>query len=706
MKIMSKTSAFFSIFSVCVLASVPSSSAQEVEAYFKMSIEELMNVEVVSATKTHRKISEAPSTIISITGREMEEMGARTLSDVLKMMTGIQILNRRNGRDMVWIRGVTTGYNTRVLLLIDGSPQREAILGEWSSDEEIQINNIERIEIIRGPGSALYGGNAYAGVISVFTKNEADATKASYRVGSFNTRRLEFYSGKSMGDSKVIVSGNAHETDGHRMARDRKGKETNHRDHVDAKSIQAKFIYKDIRLSVTQNDFVTDYPLYATGRDKPQFYETKNASVDYTMDKDKLSINPKFYYYHTTRFFDNKTRDETGKLVVAHESHLESTTKGFDGQLTVDLFENNTFVTGLSLEQKEAEKYFEEVILQSSEVDSVEYVLGNGELIKVPVALYNLEDRYYFSWLDKDVAMDSKPGPIKTWNYAAYLQNEMRFMENKLSLTLGLRLDKYEGFDAEFSPRVGLVVHPLEGFTIKGLWGRAFKPPTYRQTYMVRMDGKSPGNPDVGPERIRTFEAGLGYNFANNVLASVNYFNNTLTDFIESINYAAYSNSDDKRKISGVEMDLRADYRFRSEYLKSASVFYNYSFVHAIDEIGSQTVDVPSVAKHAANLGVKLRNNWMTVYSGWNFIGKRNQSASYLTGVVGDEYGEKDNKGRYLIWDVNAGFRAFFRLPVKLDVAIHNLLDVEHYNPTYDPDSYYDYTKERRNIALKVTAEL
>jgi outer membrane receptor for ferrienterochelin and colicins len=71
-----------------------------------------------------------------------------------------------------------------------------------------------------------------------------------------------------------------------------------------------------------------------------------------------------------------------------------------------------------------------------------------------------------------------------------------------------------------------------------------------------------------------------------------------------------------------------------------------------------------------------------------------------------DEYKERDNKGSYLIWDINIGFHEFAYLPIKLDLAVHNLLDAEHYNPTYDPDNYYDYTKERRNISLKITAGL
>ena len=706
MKIMSKTRKFLLILSLFFLVSVSVTFAQELEELLDMSMEELMNVEVVSATKTRVRISEAPSTIISITGKEIEQMGARTLSDVLKMMTSIQILNRRNGRDMVWIRGVTTGYNAKILLLIDGIPKREAILGEWSTDEEIQINNIERIEIIRGPGSALYGGNAYAGVISIFTKNEVDVTKASYSMGSFNAERLEFYTGKSIDDFNLIVAGNVYKTDGHKMERDRKGKETNHKDRVDAKNIGAKLIYKDFRLALTQNDFVTDYPLYAIGRDKPQYYEIINGLIDYTIDKENFHINSQLYFNHATRFLDNTTRDETGRLKVAHESPLESLIRGFDGQLTYDWLEGNTLVAGMSLEQKEAEEYFEEFILQSSRVNSVEHILDNGETVNVPVDLYRLEEHYYFSWLNKDLDINSKPGEVETWNYAAYLQDEMRFMEKRLNLTLGLRFDKYEGFDAEFSPRAGLVISPTKKSFIKLLGGRAFKPPTYRQTYMVRIDGKSPGNPDVGPERIATFEAGLGYNFANNILAGVNYFNNTLTDFIESINYAAYSNSNDKRKISGLEIDLRADYKFDLNYLKSVSILSNYSFINAVGEIGSQKVDVPSVAKHSANLGINLKNNWMTLYSGLNFIGRRNKSESYHSSVVVDEYKEKDNKGSYLIWDINLGFYKFTHLPIKLDVTIHNLLDKEHYNPTYDPDKYYDYTKERRNISFKITAEL
>ncbi|MFC1538613.1 TonB-dependent receptor plug domain-containing protein [Candidatus Latescibacterota bacterium] len=679
-----------------------SSFAQDLDKLITLDIEDLMNIEVVSATKTQKKISEAPSTIISITGEEIEEMGARTLSDVLKMVPGVQVLNRRNGRDMIWIRGVTTGYNTKILLQIDGIPYREAIFGEWSPDEEIQLNNIDRIEIIRGPGSALYGGNAYSGVISIFTKDDVDVSDAAVSIGSNNTHHVEFYSGKEVGDSKLIVSGKVYDSDGYKMERDRKGYETEHKDHVNAKNIQAKYINNNFRFSLTKNDFETDYPLYETGKDKLQYYNITNGFADYTLEKNKLTIHPKFYFYHVKHFFDMTTRDTTGKLQAASERHLESMILGFDGQMTYSVSENNTLVSGLFMEHHDAKKYYEENTLATTAVTDIEYIDDNGE----PVELYRIDDYEIYSWLNKDAGITSTPGIVNTVNYAAYVQDEMRFIDDKVNLTVGLRFDEYEGFDAEFSPRAGLVFNPNKELTLKILGGKAFKPPTYRQKYMVRIDGRSPGNPDVGPERITTIETELGYNFKNNIIARINYFNNTLTDFIESVNYATYSNSSDKRKISGIELDVRTDGTSKIDLIDTFSIFTNYSYMDAFDEINSTRVKVPSIARHSANLGIKLRNRWGTLFSGWNFVGKRNKSSSYHNSVKVDDYRIRDNKGSYMIWDVNFGLNAFSHIPFKFDITIHNLLDTEHYNPTYDPDEYYDFHKERRNIMFRITMEM
>ena len=126
----------------------------------------------------------------------------------------------------------------------------------------------------------------------------------------------------------------------------------------------------------------------------------------------------------------------------------------------------------------------------------------------------------------------------------------------------------------------------------------------------------------------------------------------------------------------------------------------------AFDEINSKRVKVPSIAQHSANLSITLKNKWGTIFSGWNFIGKRNESSSYHNAVKVNEFMLRDNKGSYVIWDVNFGLNTLSHLPFKFDITIHNLLDIEHYNPTYDPDEYYDFRKESRNIMFRITMEM
>ena len=245
---------------------------------------------------------------------------------------------------------------------------------------------------------------------------------------------------------------------------------------------------------------------------------------------------------------------------------------------------------------------------------------------------------------------------------------------------------------------------PINKLSIKGLWGTAFKPPTIRQQYSTRIDGKSPGNPNIEPERIRTFETEVNYYMTDNILLKLSYFNNELTNFIHSVDYAAYTNNTKTKQISGLEADFTSNYKINSKYLKILSAFCNYSYVDAIDKSGNEIVEVQSVAKHSGNFGFILANKRMSLYTGINFIGRRNPSDTYHTGVEVEEFIEKDNKGAYQIVDMNFRYN-FQKIPMKLNLAVHNLFDTEHYNPTYDTDKYYDFTKEGRNIALKLIIE-
>ena len=695
-----------SLLLCCFVASHPLMSTN-LDKYFKMDIEELMEVKVLSSTKTQKTISDAPNTILSISADEIEGMGATTLSDILKMLPGFQILNRRNGRDMVWIRGVTTGYNTKVLLVVDGIPQREIIFGEWSSDEEIAVENIEHLEVIRGPGSALYGGNAYAGVISIYTKEKTNQTNVSGYMGNDGAVGLQFYSGKETPNGSLVVFGKVHDQSGYDINRDRKGKETDHTDQLDVENFSFKYLRHRFRIGINHNNFTTDYPLYATGENKIQTYKTSSGFADYEIRLGAFELNPKLYFYHTTHFFDYKQRDETGRLANAHERHLESLIGGLDFQIFWHHNQRHTLLYGFSYEQNKVLQYYEEQTLQSSFVDSIDIELNSDEVLTVPVDLYDVQSHYYLSWLDRNTNPESSPDKIHGFNYAAYVQEEISFFKQRLKCTLGGRLDKYEGFDVEISPRLGLVWDLGKGFYLKSLTGRAFKPPTYRQKYMVHIDGKSPGNPHVEPEIINTIEGELGIDLDKRLLVNLNYYYNDLSDFIESVNYAAYSNSPNTRNIHGFEVNLRTKANCFVGGIESVMFFANYSYTNAHDKIGAETFEVPGIAKHTANLGMNLNiHKIVSIYNGLNIVGSRNASLSYHNSVMDPVFQERDNKKGYAIWDALVQVHHFSRFPVKISAIVHNVLDTEHYNPTYDPDAYYDVTKQKRSIQLRIIVSL
>jgi outer membrane receptor for ferrienterochelin and colicins len=137
-----------------------------------------LNIKVTTASKTEEKLSDAPGVISVVTRDEMERFGARTLKDVLMRMPSFALSSMyMTDRSSVSIRGDQLGVTaSHILLLINGRPVREAIEGGIKSEmyESFPVASIDRIEVIRGPGSVLYGSNAFSGVINVITKKASE----------------------------------------------------------------------------------------------------------------------------------------------------------------------------------------------------------------------------------------------------------------------------------------------------------------------------------------------------------------------------------------------------------------------------------------------------------------------------------------------------------------------------------------------------
>jgi len=118
------------------------------------------------------------------------------------------IQENQAGHQNVWIRGVQQEFNKKILLLIDGVPMRDLYTGNFNIDEMIPLENVEKIEVLNGPGSVLYGTNAFAGTISITTKSKGRSVQVAY--GSFN--RIETYGEYNVGG--LYVSGKYYSSDG------------------------------------------------------------------------------------------------------------------------------------------------------------------------------------------------------------------------------------------------------------------------------------------------------------------------------------------------------------------------------------------------------------------------------------------------------------------------------------------------------------
>jgi outer membrane receptor protein involved in Fe transport len=186
---------------------------------YNMSLEELLHVKIVTASKSEETVRDAPAIVSVVTAKEIESYGASNLAEVLDRVAGLYMIGSfLLTNNMPTIRGETNAHwSTKVLVLINGRPYRDSYLG----GNQVEVFNaypldiVERVEVIRGPGSVLYGTNAFTGVINVILKkSRKNNFQTTTRYGSFNTRQTGISAGVKHKDLVVDASINFYSTDG------------------------------------------------------------------------------------------------------------------------------------------------------------------------------------------------------------------------------------------------------------------------------------------------------------------------------------------------------------------------------------------------------------------------------------------------------------------------------------------------------------
>ena len=438
---------------------------------------------VYGAAKYDQKVNEAPAAVIIITADQIKKYGYRNFAQILDSVPGLFTSNDRN-YGYLGIRGFNRpgDYTSRVLLLIDNHRLNDAIYDEGGSGTEmpIDVDLIDRVEIIKGPGSALYGTNAFFGVINVITKRGRDlkGAEVSGEASSFNTYRSRLsYGNKFSNGLEMLLSGSFSDSEGHREL-----------------SYPA--------FSSINNGIAKD-----ADRDNLYYYTGKLSYGDFTLlgghQWRKKNVPTAAF---GTVFNDNRqnTLDERTylDLVYQHEFVNQLNVKArvyydryyYRAHLPYDYAGTGTPPFTINKDSTEADWWGAELTVTKRLFNSHKVTIGS-----------EYRDQYRLAQSNADIAppttyLDDKRRSILI---AAYLQDEWAITDH-LVLTAGVRHDQYSTFGGTTNPRAGLI-STWDKTTVKLLYGQAFRAPNpYEQFYVTGSTFKA--NADIKPERIKTYE--------------------------------------------------------------------------------------------------------------------------------------------------------------------------------------------------------
>jgi len=666
-----------------LLCSVPPTHAasEEEQAFLSMYF---TPEELEISTRRAIALTKAPAIATVITDREIRNMGARTLIDVLKLVPGMGISITDQGFFRLEVRGTVTGQSEKVLVMIDGHSLNKNHSGSSFPFflDHLSVDNIKKIEIVRGPGSALYGTNAFVAVINIITKSAADVEGGSVSVSgeSFDTRKYNLLAGKTFKNG-LKISGSIDYTKTHGpdllIKRDRLSGTPFTRAPGDAETrfegtgIFFEASYKN--LTYRGQYLTTDRGAYiGLGYALTDFNSLKSDNFWQELSyrhsfTEKFSSKMKLYYDYFNQdwlvkvFPDGFAGSFPNGMIGGPKAR--NRTIGGEIQLDCSISETNHLLAGINYEEM---KQYEVRAISNFNPITGQY-LGSVQDISS-----------WGNW-NRDVKRNI---------FAAYLQDEWEIKDN-ISLTAGVRYDHYSDFGDTTNPRVGIVWRFLEKADLKLLYGQAFRAPTFTELYTINNPTLS-GNPNLVPEKIRTYEAGIGYTYSERFRIELNYFYNDIDDLIvrdTSTVPGTYANLG-AAKSNGIEAVLSGRYT-NDNYWKVA-----YSWQDPRDAYTSERL--PFIPRNRASASVNYGfSKYLVSHVDVLWTGPRPRSAGDTRAAVPS----------YTTVDLALTLRNIYK-NLEIQAAVHNLFNEKYVDPDLSGASRfipYDYPREGVSALLKVS---
>ncbi len=533
---------FLICFCVLLLRIERPAAAPPPQDLTELSLQELMNLSVYGASKFEQKLLEAPAAVTIINKNEIKKYGYRTLADILRSVRGFFVTNDRN-YNYLGIRGFNRpgDYSTRILLLIDGHRLNDPVYDQapLGTDFPLDIDLIERVEVIRGPSSSIYGTNALLGVINVITRSGGGVKglEMSGDAGSFNTYKGRgTYGQKWANGAEALVSGSYYSSQGPKLFFREFDTPEKHQgiarncDYDQFYSAFGKLGYQDFTLTGVFHSREKGIP---TGAYDTVFGDPRNRTIDarayldlrynhtFASDWQVLARFSYDHYPYDGFYFINRF-DDAGNLTGIGENRDIGRADWWTGELQVcrTLFNRH------------------KVILGTEYRDNFRLEQRNFDLTPMT------------SFLD-----DQRHSQV----YAFYGQDEFTILHN-LKLNAGVRYDHYSSFGGNVSPRVALIYSPIKTGALKLLYGQAFRAPNAYEMFYQDGGVTAKSNPDLKPERIQTYEVAWEQYFGKHyrLVASGYYYRmrDLITQQIDPADGLTVFKNTDRIEAKGLELEL------------------------------------------------------------------------------------------------------------------------------------------------------
>jgi iron complex outermembrane receptor protein len=477
-----------------VLPMAPPVDAAEVD---ELSLDDLLNTRITTASKFSQRVSEAPSSVTVIRGEEIRSHGWRNLSEALVSVPGFEVSNATDYR-YLGVRGFSQpgDYNSRILLLVDGIPANDSIYDQAMIGPELPLDMklIERIEVVPGPGSALYGGNAYLAVVNIITRQS-----------------------ESIGRSVTLGAGSNGLAGGQASAggRDENGRHWLISASTERSTGEARYF--------PQWDGVGGSDGQARGLDGERTHRLflRYGGEDWSIHllSGQRQRDSAGGMYATDFSAPARNTDATTQLALRFARPINQSWT----------FEGQAYAGDYSWEGR----YRYSGVWESDKVHS-DWVGGGAQLTGKP---WDNQTWVLGTSIRNDFKRDQQNvGPLSEGGRrtsSLFAQDEIRF-NHAITLNLGGRYDRDTLGSSQFSPRGALVVSLPAAMVLKLMAGKAFRPPNaYETSY------SSPGTQLAGgnlkPERISTGEIALEQAIGAHGRWTASIYNNRFKDRLGTV---------------------------------------------------------------------------------------------------------------------------------------------------------------------------